>query len=383
MKCILCNNETITINWGKTPIAGYKVNTIKESLEQPAFPLDMMFCPNCNFTRYKQYPGMKKIFKKLYKEQESTYSISQKISSYIQNLITQLSNKYNLSSKSTILEIGCNDGSLLHYFNKIIGCKTLGIEPSTHFKDIWDYYGLNVYNEFFTSKTLGKINKKINLIILRHVLEHISDLNEIIENIASILTKNSILIIEVPYLKTIINSQRLENISHPHINYFSIKSMNELISKFSLGIKEFNIVPTDGGSILFHIMKNYKTDKSILDNIIEKDFIKLKDFYIKRKYEITKILKEYSKNEIVGAGAGAKGSHLIYLFELEKFIDIVFDVQSNFFNKYIPNTKIVIKPEDYNPRILKAVINLAPTHTEKIKHRIPKKLKLINIIKNK
>ena len=380
MKCNFCESEIKIFNWGASPIAGYKVNSISESISQPKFPLEMLFCPKCNYTKYNEYPSMSEILVKMYEQQEATYSQSNKISDYLEDLVSELISKYSLSKNSSILEIGCNDGSLLFSFKTKLQCTLIGIEPSKHFKDIWESRKLNVINDFFPSNALKEIRPKFNLIIIRHVLEHISDVKNIIEQISKLMDESSVLLIEVPYLQTVLKNKRIENISHPHLNYFSIRSINEIISKYGLGISEYKLVKTDGGSILLHIKKNIKTEKTKLDSLTADDFIKLMEYKDIRKIAIDTVLQKYKKGEVVGSGAGAKGQHLIHLFDLERYIDTVFDINKNFVGKYIPGTSIQIKLEDFQDNNIKAVINLAPTLSWKIKSKIPDHLSIIDII---
>ncbi len=138
MNCRFCNNEVKIINFGKVPVSGYKSQTKEQSLKEAFFPLDMMFCPKCNFTQYKHYDGIDEVLTKMYQQQEATYSLSSEISKYIDNLSQKLISRYKLDKNSSILEIGCNDGSLLYSLHEKLKCNLLGIEPSKQFQSIWE-----------------------------------------------------------------------------------------------------------------------------------------------------------------------------------------------------------------------------------------------------
>ncbi len=229
---------------------------------------------------------------------------------------------------------------------------------------------------------MNRLENKYDIIIIRHVLEHITDVECIIENISSLMDDNSVFVIEVPYLKTVISKRRIENISHPHVNCFSIRSINEVVSKFNLGIDKFELVETDGGSIIFYIRKNIKTNLSILDDTESQELIDLKSYIDTRRVQIKELMCKFDKDEVVGFGAGAKGQLLIHFFELDKYIKYVVDTNISFENQYIPGTSLEIKTESFiegNSK-LKAVINLAPTHTAQLIKKIPKHLDFIDII---
>jgi hypothetical protein len=54
MKCKVCSSETITYNLGKSPLAGYICDYLDESLMQPKFQLELLFCKECRLLYYKE-----------------------------------------------------------------------------------------------------------------------------------------------------------------------------------------------------------------------------------------------------------------------------------------------------------------------------------------
>ena len=146
-------------------------------------------------------------------------------------------------------------------------------------------------------------------------------------------------------------------------------------------MNKYELVETDGGSIVFHIQKGIKTDIEKFDYISEteiKEFISNIEI-MKEKLQF--IISQYSIDEVVGYGAGAKGQQLIHFLELDKYISVVVDDTLQYENKYIPGTRVQIKLPNYlNKKKVKAVINLAPTHSEVIKSKVEDRLDFINII---
>ena len=95
------------------------------------------------------------------------------------------------------------DGYILNKIKqKYSKLNVFGCEPSKG-ADIANKFNLNVKKTFFDNSTFK--NKKFDLIIIRHTLEHIYDLEKILNDIKSNMKDNSVLSIEVPninfYLK--------------------------------------------------------------------------------------------------------------------------------------------------------------------------------------
>jgi hypothetical protein len=87
-------------------------------------------------------------------------------------------------------------------------------------------------------------------------------------------------------------------------------------------------------------------------------------------------------DEIVGYGAGAKGQHLFNLLGLERFIQTVVDDMPSYQGKFIPATGIMINNPAHvlSSAKIKAVVNLATTHGEAVKVRIPQHLEFIDVL---
>jgi len=388
MKCQICNNPTESIKIGQYPITGYRCDTLQESLNQPKFEMILVLCNNCGMVNYLWYDEASPILNKLYSDHNSTYYDTNELTRYISSFADNIIERYKLNKDSNILEIGCNDGSLLSLFRQKSGCNIIGVEPSKQFHQYWDNQNILVFNEYFSTSLAKRMqHQKYDLIIFRHVFEHIPNPLEFFNALKIILSDNTVVVLEVPYLVSIINSSRIENISYSHLNFFTLSSISKIAYSIGLHIIYDNKVDTDGGSIVCHLSKNTELETTLkkegIDDIVTKPEVesllnKIDEISAKLKDE----LKDYSKHEIVGYGAGAKGQQLIHFLNLGKYLFGVIDDTPESDGKFIPGTGIQI----YNSTLLtinadiKVVINLAPTHTETIKNKIPSNLTFINLV---
>jgi len=332
---------------------------------------------------YKYFDIASELLSNMYKSQASTYSLLSGASDYIKFFCQTLVKKYNIKRDDSVLEIGCNDGELLNEIRSQAKCKVYGIEPSGQFKEVWKERHIRIINDFFSNNIIGKISKiDFRIIVFRHVFEHIHDPKHFFSIVDKLSNENSIIIIEVPYLDTIIKNKRYENISYSHLNYFSLQPLKNLANQFGYNLIHFEKADTDGGSVVVHLNKQEK-EIDITDN---KEFT-LYDLslFIKNIKHAQSIihqkLKSFNKSELVAYGAGAKGPHLLYLFELQKYISVVIDDNLSFENSYIAGSDVIIKsPEYLKYHPIKAVVNFAPTHRELIKSKIDPQIELIDLI---
>jgi len=245
-----------------------------------------------------------------------------------------------------------------------------------------------VFNEYFDNSLAVKMqNQKYDLIYFRHVLEHIPNPLEFFSALETIVSDNTIVVVEVPYLVSVIKNSRIENISYSHLNYFTLSSINKIVSKNNLILLSHEKVDTDGGSIVCHIKKNIESNRilnntEVDDKVTKPEIESLLSKIENIRLQLKETLKDYSKNEVFGYGAGAKGQQLIHFLNLEEYLSGVIDDTPEYNGKFIPGTEIQI----YNPTLLKknldikVIINLAPTHTETIKSKVPSNLLFIDLI---
>ena len=197
-----------------------------------------------------------KIIKNLYTNQESSnYNLNKNFFYYLKQII--LLNfifyiKKFFYKKKDILDYGCGSGELaiaLSFFYKK--------------KDIFtaDVFKLDkkfiprIKKHYLLNKGELK-NKKFDIILMRHVLEHIFDLNVFIKKIKKNLkNKDSNLIIEVPNMNSIwrkIMKERWPGYFYPfHYYVFSKKFLKNYLSKNSLEVVDVkNLEPAIIGSFL-------------------------------------------------------------------------------------------------------------------------------------
>jgi SAM-dependent methyltransferase len=98
--------------------------------------------------------------------------------------------------RGSLLDVGCGVGGYLVAAREL-GFDVLGVEPSAaHVAVGRERLGLPILNGYFDPSMLG--DRKFNVIILSHVIEHILDPKPFIASLLSALTSTGVLIILTP-----------------------------------------------------------------------------------------------------------------------------------------------------------------------------------------
>lgn len=155
------------------------------------------------------------------------------------------------ANTGSLLDYGCGTGEFLNICRKN-GWDCSGVEPSEEARAIaLQTTGINICKNY---EDLG--NKKFDAITLWHVLEHVHDLNKLIDHLKNSLTKSGILLIAVPNYKSpdaIVYQQYWAGYDVPrHLWHFSKETMTLLLKKHELRLNE--ILPMKLDSLYVSIL---------------------------------------------------------------------------------------------------------------------------------
>ena len=164
--------------------------------------------------------------------------------------IYQIAKGYNLNQKlkliqkttkgRSILDYGCGAGDfLLHMKNN--GYDVMGMEPNEKANAISKS---KVGNDKVVNCELKEINRKFDIITMWHVLEHIPNLNEIIQELKNHLNANGTLIIAVPnhlsYDAKYYGKYWAAYDVPRHLWHFNENSIRSLFKNFGMKIEKAN-----------------------------------------------------------------------------------------------------------------------------------------------
>ena len=235
--CQICNSPSFL------PFLDCKDNTVSRET------FAIQECVDCGFLFTNPRPHKNKIGAYYVSEDYISHSNSSKGSL---NFIYQIVRKYALLKKlqlvskyfktGNILDIGSGTGEFLKIF-KDAKWKTCGIEPSLiPRKASIDKYQLDVRDE---TEILNLENESFDVITMWHVLEHVPDLNQRVEDLRRLLKPNGIIIIAVPNRNSLdakIYSENWAAYDLPrHFYHFCPKDISALFENHKL--KVFKVLP--------------------------------------------------------------------------------------------------------------------------------------------
>lgn len=335
MKCNCCDSVKFKslVKFKKFPYINTPVpNSIK--IRGKFDDLVYLYCTKCYHTIINPKPKMTKL-NNLYENFYSYISplINKKISPSRDNKFINLVEPWVKRNKDNnkIFEIGCFDGYILSKLKKYFDYHE-GYDPSDGAL-IGQNYGLNIKKKFFDHNSIPR--NMFDLIVCRHVIEHIYNPKNFIKNILSIMNDNATLIIETPNFEHFIEKTKTECFSFQHVSCFNYHSISSLFAKFGLVAIKKNI----GENLIIFFKKKIYKKSTFIHKINSSAYSNYKKNYLKQKKNINKLIFDnLDKNQkYLVWGAGGYSVSLIYHYGLDtnKILFFVDNNENNLNKKFI------------------------------------------------
>jgi len=262
-KCEICNNKLKkSFDLGKVPLADNLKKNKQQSLKVKKYPVTILHCQSCQTLFQKKIINKKKLFHSRYHYRPR---FTKDVLNGMKDLVKKIKKEQgNDLSKKKILDIGCNDGSLLNYFKKE-GCRTYGIEPTNAALEARKTH--KIVKDFFNIETAKNFIKNFgypDIVIFTNVFAHIEDINLLIKALNIILNKKKIiLVIENHYLLSVLKKFQFDTFYHEHIRTYSLNSFFKISQKLQMNLYKHEFPKRYGGNIRVFMNKNIFPKKKI------------------------------------------------------------------------------------------------------------------------
>lgn len=324
--------------------------------EQPSYPAELLYCPKCHLVQLGLVVDPQVIFPKEYPYTSGTTKV---LRDNFTDLGQEAKKLLSIKPDDLVVDIGSNDGTLLSNFKGY--AKVLGITPEDIGKLAIEK-GIQTILEYFRPEVVTKVIKKYGkakVVTAANVFAHIEDVNEVLENIVSLLRSDGVFISESHYLYPLIKTVQYDTIYHEHLRYYALTSLRYLLKMHGLEVFHVKAIPSHGGSIRVYAARPglYQKNKSVSEMLRkEKEVVtsisnlqKFKDKVVLSKLELQKILFDIKKKgkRIFGISAPSRASTLINYLGLDQdILDCVVEIKGSYkIGKYIPGTLIPILDE--------------------------------------
>jgi len=346
------------LNLGETPLANALLSEPQLNEPEEFYPLELVFCSACTLVQITETVAPEKLFR----EYLYLSSFSDTMLQHAESVATKLIKERHLNEESLVVEVASNDGYLLQYYQKQ-SVPVLGIEPAINIARIAEQRGIATLNEFFSFELAQKLaadGRRADVIHANNVLAHVADLNGFVRGLHAVLKADGVAVIEVPYVRDMIDRTEFDTIYHEHLSYFSVGALDRLFQRHGLRITDVDRIPIHGGTIRVYASRDdgpqtIDHQSPNVHGLLAEEIacgLHTPDFYLgfgarvaRLKEELRNLLRRLKDQgkRIAVYGASAKGSTLLNYFGIgRETLDYVVDRSTIKQGLFTPGTHLPI-----------------------------------------
>lgn len=321
------------------------------------FPIEIWYCANCATAHQRFQVPKRELF-------PTTYHYRSRFTADVLDgmsaLVEACEHRLGSLEGKLVLDVGCNDGSLLDFFRKK-GARTVGIEPTDAYRDGLGK-GHDLINGFFSPKTAREIREKHgspDVITFTNVFAHIENLPEVIEALKVLMSPDSTLVVENHYLGAVLDRHQFDTFYHEHPRTYSLTSFQHIAKSLGVALSGVEFPSRYGGNIrvfmggsTVNVDTNFPTVERVLgvEALFGDRLRKMQEEVGVWKATMSARIRDLvgKHGKLVGKAFPGRAAILVKLLQLDNdVIDCVYEKPGSMkIGHYLPGTRIPIKSDD-------------------------------------
>ncbi|MBW2531752.1 MAG: class I SAM-dependent methyltransferase [Deltaproteobacteria bacterium] len=248
--CRVCGSTALApvLNLGEQHLQGSFVKPGKESPPERRVPLELVRCDvtanehGCGLVQLR-HSTPTEILYSVYWYRSGT---NETMRSHL-HAIAEEGAKLIGKERARVLDIGCNDGTLLGYYPAQFG--RYGVDPSDVARSAPD--DVTVVQALFPSEELWKVagRERFDIITSIAMFYDLEDPVAFVRSVKEALADDGLWIFEMSYMPTMLEMNSYDTICHEHLEYYSLAVLEEIARRAGMRIFDASLNSINGGSI--------------------------------------------------------------------------------------------------------------------------------------
>jgi len=176
---------------------------------------------------------------------------------------------------ASVLDIGCNDGTLLNYYPEYF--EKFGIDPSDVAHEV---EFAKVVQDIFPSEELFKLleGKQLDVITSIAMFYDLESPVDFVKGIKRVLSPGGVWIFEMSYMPRMLELDSYDTICHEHLEYYSLAVLEKICAIAGMKIVKIGFNDINGGSIRCYATHkefsghNKKNNHALINEVRQKEF---------------------------------------------------------------------------------------------------------------
>jgi len=253
--CRICGSKRLApiLSLGNLHVTDFVAESGGEA-PMPKAPLDLVLCDKksggCGLLQLKHTfsPEL------MYRNYWYFSGVSQTMTNELHGIAKKFEALIPLKEDDFVIDIGTNDGTMLRGF-KTKGLNLTGFEPAKNLANFNREGTTKIFDDFFNRKAWKKEfgSAKAKAIAAIAMFYDLDRPNKFVADVKKCLHENGVFIIQMNYLPSMLAQNAFDNISHEHLEYYSLLTLENLLSRHGLEVFDVERNNINGGSFRVYI----------------------------------------------------------------------------------------------------------------------------------
>lgn len=358
--CRACDSTglPVILDFGYSPLADQLLTADQLEQEDPAYPLCLVFCPECTLAQLATNvpPHI------LYCGEYPYYtSVSPGLVKHFTQSARALMRRKPMDESALVLEAASNDGYQLKVFRGS-GIKVLGIDPARGPTKVANEAGVETLCRFFDAQLAEELADqgcKVDLLTGNNILNLIQDPPDFLRAVDLLLKPDGLVCLEVPYFLDTVDKCAFDNVFHQNATYYTATSLDRLFRRYGLYLNDVERISTFGGSLRVYFERTENVSDSVVELLVEERRRLANDFELYAKFatraehikkKLTELIASLKARgmqiAVYGAAGGMATTLLAYLKLNSTSIDYAVDINPHKHGRYTAGSRLkIFSPE--------------------------------------
>jgi SAM-dependent methyltransferase len=358
MKCRSCGSSRLYNFWtaGVQYIVGFPKTMAITTL--PQAPLTLAVCESCWLVQLRHTVDKDMLFHDFWYRSGMNEMMREALRDVVESTLTCV----DLRKNDTVVDIGCNDGTLFSGYGDRDVVK-VGFDPAKNIQSPGfqkTHGGWRFECDYFSAQRFLKNNQRAKIVTACAMFYDLENPTEFLKDVKKILHEDGVFVIQMNYLPAMLERHCIDNVSHEHLMYYSLGSLNDVVHRAGLEVFHTEINFVNGGSLrayICHSKKRAPTEEAISLLASEKENGGLESLSTYEQFagrvgvileDLDKLLVELAeKSEVVYAyGASTRGTALLQMLKNTHLIRGVAERDASKWTRFMVGSWLPIVPEE-------------------------------------
>lgn len=227
-------------------------------------PLELVLCRRCRLLQLKHTVPAEAMYQNYWYRSGTNQSM--------RSALADIANKaellIHLREGDSVLDIGCNDGTLLASY-KAERITKIGFDPAKNMEEysrklankiVVDFFDAERY---FLEKDLADCRPRIVTSIA--MFYDLEDPNRFVSDVKKVMHPDGLWVVQMSYLPLMLKQNELGNVCHEHLEYYSLQSFEYLLRRHDFEVVDLELNDVNGGSLRTYIRNRPAAESSFAD----------------------------------------------------------------------------------------------------------------------